>query len=114
MCWRKFLLGMQSQEITCIAWATSHRTLAAGTRKGSLVLFWMDQERRAAFTGKHGRAITGAAWSNSGLLALAGRDNQASLLPLLGGCFQFAIEGFDVIPAMWEMIEHLISHRWLE
>lgn len=78
--WLKYLLPMQSQEITCLAWATSHRTLAAGTRKGSLVLFSMDQERRDALTGKHGRAITAAAWSNSDLLALAGRDNQARLL----------------------------------
>lgn len=79
--WLTPVLGMQSQEITCLAWATSHRTLAAGTRKGTLVLFSMDQERRDAFTNKHGRAITGAAWSSSGLLALTGRDNQASLLP---------------------------------
>ncbi|BDA43684.1 probable WD repeat-containing protein 19 [Coccomyxa sp. Obi] len=44
-------LTPRSQEITCLAWATSHRTLAAGTRKGTLVLFSMDEERRDAFTG---------------------------------------------------------------
>lgn len=71
---------MQSQDITCLAWAKLHQLLAAATKKGSLVLFSVAELKREVFVGKHSRAITCADWSNSGLLAMAGLDNQARSL----------------------------------
>ena len=67
------------QDITCLAWAKSDKVLSAATRKGTLVLFSLAEQKREVIAEKHGRTITCAAWSTSGLLAMAGRDNQASL-----------------------------------
>ena len=67
---------MQAQPLTCLAWSQTQQTLAAGTEKGSLILFNVGRRKREVLQGKHSRAVTCMAWSCTGLLAVAARDNK--------------------------------------
>jgi len=63
-----------------IAWARSQATLAAGTAKGNLQLFLLQQRRRMPIVGKHTKRVVCGAWSADGLLAMGGADKT------VGGC----------------------------
>lgn len=67
---------MQAQSLTCLAWSQTEQTLAAGTEKGSLILFNVGRRKREVVQGKHSRAVTCMAWSGTGLLAVAACDNK--------------------------------------
>lgn len=73
---------MQIQPLTCLAWSRTVQTIAAGTEKGSLVLFHVARRKREVVQGKHAKAITCMAWSATGLLAVAVRDSKARQHPI--------------------------------
>ena len=70
------MLRLQAQTISCMAWSMKEQTLAAATHQGSLVLFMVGLRKREVFPGKHSKAVTCLAWSATGLLSMAGRDNK--------------------------------------
>ena len=74
---------MQAQPLTCLAWSRTEQTVAAGTEKGSLVLFQVGRRKREVVQARHAKAITCIAWSTTGLLAVAARDNKVRLQALV-------------------------------
>ncbi|XP_043289722.1 WD repeat-containing protein 19 isoform X2 [Venturia canescens] len=60
--------------LTCLMWSRNNCILAVGTQKGNLALYDHLNAKRVPILGKHKKKIICGAWSNEGLLALAGED----------------------------------------
>ena len=116
--------SLQAQTISCLAWSTKESTLAAATHQGSLVLFMVGLRKREVFPGKHSKAILCMAWSATGLLAMAGRDNKviiASDNPIFlicwtEWCYRNLALLFSVPPSPAKVchnLEALVLMEWL-
>ncbi|XP_015117789.1 WD repeat-containing protein 19 [Diachasma alloeum] len=60
--------------LTCMMWAKHSCLLAVGTQRGNLALYDHMHARRIPIIGKHKKRVVCGAWSNEGVLALAGDD----------------------------------------
>eukprot|EP00750_Incisomonas_marina_P015809 INCI18667.1.p1 GENE.INCI18667.1~~INCI18667.1.p1 ORF type:complete len:1397 (-),score=234.22 INCI18667.1:122-4312(-) len=66
-------------DLTFIKWSPTSPLLAVGTAKGNLLIYQSDMKRKIPIMGKHTKAITCGAWSNSNVLALASDDSTLTL-----------------------------------
>jgi WD40 repeat protein len=67
-----------------LAWSKSSSVLAAGTAKGNLQLYHLQERRRTPVVGKHTKRVCAGAWSpGSNLLAMAALDK--TVRPVVDG-----------------------------
>ena len=69
-----FRLDGNLKGVTWLAWAQHAAVLACGTEKGNLLIYDSRKGRKIPIIGKHSKAITCGAWSESGMLALGSQD----------------------------------------
>lgn len=67
------------RDLTFVTWSPGGVTLAAGTAKGNLVMFYRKTSKKDAILGKHNKRIVTGVWSSDGRLALAGDDRVISI-----------------------------------
>jgi hypothetical protein len=79
-----------------MAWSPKEQTLAAATHQGSLVLFMVGLRKREVFPEKHSKAILCMAWSTTGLLAMAGRDNKVMHIQKPPPCYRLRFSAWHV------------------
>uniref|UniRef100_A0A0K2TAQ8 Uncharacterized protein n=1 Tax=Lepeophtheirus salmonis TaxID=72036 RepID=A0A0K2TAQ8_LEPSM len=66
--------------LNILIWAKKGPTMAIGSYRGNLMIYYHKTSRRVPIIGKHSKAITCGAWSDgSGLLALGSEDRTLSI-----------------------------------